>query len=82
MCAISASDCDKEINNCSRSGLRCSGPRIGVVLRARRLDLSIREEQKPSKPVRIIYFSSGELFSKETFGIKRELRSSSALDER
>ena len=38
ICAISASDSDNDISNFSRSGLRCSGHRIGVVLRARRLD--------------------------------------------
>jgi hypothetical protein len=38
ICAISASDFDNDINNRSRFGLRYSGPLIGVVLRARRLD--------------------------------------------
>ena len=38
ICAISTSDSDNDINNRSRSGLRLKEPRIGVVLRARRLD--------------------------------------------
>lgn len=78
--AMSASESANDMSNRSRSGLRWNGPRVGVVLRARRLYEETSTRQRDEEQGRYL-FSSGSS-SNETFGTVRYDRRSSALDER
>jgi hypothetical protein len=49
MWATSASESARAAKSCSRSGLRCRGARIGVVLRARRLAKRKNHSNRESK---------------------------------